>query len=122
MSKFNGNLTVTKIGGRFWRVAQGFSFISDKFEPVEIPQGFDTDFASIPRAVWWILPPDGQYSQAACLHDFLYQKRKDLTFEGPKRSRKECDQIFLEAMKTLGVGYFTRYAMYNAVRFFGGFH
>lgn len=119
MAKFDDDLTVTKIGGRRWRVEDGFTFFSDRFQPVRVPKGFETDFASVPRAVWWLFPPDGQYAQSAVTHDYLYQMRKDLTFKGPKRSRKECDQIFLEAMETLGVNAFTRNSMYAAVRGFG---
>ena len=122
MSKFSAPLTVTKVGGMNWRVEKSFVFTSDKFAPVPVPKGLEVDFASIPRYLWWLLPPDGQYSQAATMHDFLYKSRKDLTFAGIKRSQKECDQLFLEAMIDLGVGVFARQSMYRAVRLFGRFH
>lgn len=122
MPKFTNPLTVTKVGEGTWKVARKFSFISDKFTQVDVPLAFQTDFASVPRYLWAIFPPDGQYSQAAVTHDFLYQKRKDLTYTGPKRERKECDEIFLEAMKCLGVGVFKRQLMYRAVRMFGWSH
>lgn len=121
-NKFSDPLTVTKVGGGRWRVAESFTFTPAKFAPVKVPKGFETDFASVPRYLWAFFPPDGQYSQAAVTHDFLYQKMKDLTWVGPKRSRKECDQIFLEAMKELGVGVWKRQVMYRAVRLFGWAH
>jgi|SRR3990167_2545512 len=115
MSSFTEPLTVTKITGGKWRVARAFRYYvgaegSNDF--IDVPEGYETDFASVPRGLWNILPPDGTYSQAAVLHDFLYGKRL--------RPRKECDKIFLEAMKVLKVSWWKRRLMYRAVRIFGG--
>lgn len=38
---------------------------------VDIESGFLTDGATIPRALWWLLPPLGEYTQATTLHDKL---------------------------------------------------
>lgn len=80
---------------------------------IEVYQGFDFDGASIPRAFWSIIgsPMFGKHVRAACLHDALYASRL--------LPREECDDLFLEAMEIDGVGWFTRYAMYNAVRLAG---
>jgi hypothetical protein len=80
---------------------------------IEVPEGFVTDFASVPRLFWRIVPPWGRYSPAAVVHDYLYQSAKV--------SRKEADDIFLELMARLGVPRWKRYTMYWAVRGFGGF-
>ena len=77
-----------------------------------IPKGFITDFASVPKAFWSILPPMGKYGLAALLHDYLY--RTGLV------SRKEADKLFLKMMKKLGVSRWKRIVMYLAVRVFGG--
>lgn len=79
-----------------------------------VPAGFQTDFASIPRIFWNILPPIGPYAQAAVVHDYLYQ-------QGNVR-RKTADLNFLNIMKTDGVNFFVRYLMYYAVRIFGRKH
>lgn len=79
-----------------------------------VPAGFETDFASIPRIFWNILPPIGSYAQAAVVHDYLYQTRKI--------SRKEADLTFLLLMKSDGVNFLIRTIMYWAVRLFGGSH
>ena len=42
------------------------------YEPVQVPVGFVTDFASIPRLFWSLLRPDGLYAYAAIIHDYLY--------------------------------------------------
>lgn len=114
MSSFTKPLTVTKIGPRLWRVERQFTYFigeEDSDEFVIVPKGFETDFASVPRLFWTLIPPDGTYTQAAVLHDFLYFKKLYV--------RKRCDEIFLEAMKVLKVNWFKRRIMYWAVRAFG---
>lgn len=39
---------------------------------VTVEAGFVTDLASVPRPLYWFLPPDGPWAQAAVLHDWLY--------------------------------------------------
>lgn len=79
-----------------------------------VPKGFETDFASVPKIFWNILPPIGLYAQAAIVHDYLYQTGKV--------SRAEADEIFREIMKQDGVSFIVRNVMYAAVRIFGGSH
>ena len=114
MSSFTKPLTVKKLKNNNWEVATGFKYYigkEDSDDFVFIPTGFQTDFASVPRLFWTILPPDGKYTQAAVLHDFLYSKQE--------RIRVKCDCIFLEAMGVLGVSWWKRRIMYHAVRMFG---
>jgi hypothetical protein len=77
---------------------------------IVVPTGFTTDLASIPRLLWFIFPPTGSYGKAAIIHDYLIVENK--------RTRKECDDIFLEAMKVDDVGFFTRNIIYLGVRFY----
>lgn len=94
---------------------------------VTVPVGFRTDFASIPRPFRNLFSAVGKYSKAAVVHDFLYNGGwvtqiliDDVTGDTFERhwhpTRKEADDIFLEAMKVLGVGWFTRTSVYLAVR------
>lgn len=76
-----------------------------------VPEGFTTDFASVPRLLWRLVPPWGPYSPAAVVHDYLYR-----TGTG---TRPAADAVFLSLMKRLGVPAWKRYAMYAAVRAFG---
>jgi hypothetical protein len=80
---------------------------------IDVPAGFETDFASVPQLFWNILPPCGSYGKAAVIHDAIYR-----TATLPI-TRAEADAIFLEAMTFLGVGWFTRTIMYIGVRIFG---
>lgn len=77
---------------------------------VTVPKGFLTDFASVPKCLWSICPPRGKYTQAAVLHDYLYQ-----TGAG----RNYADEWFLIFMEELGVSWWRRRAMWAAVRVFG---
>ncbi|MDI5166053.1 DUF1353 domain-containing protein, partial [Salmonella enterica subsp. enterica serovar Montevideo] len=37
----------------------------DKNDVIEVPVGFVTDLATVPRIFWSLLPPDGEYAKAA---------------------------------------------------------
>lgn len=78
-----------------------------------VPKGFKSDMASVPRFLWPLLPPHGRVKKAAILHDWLYSQ--------PKIDRAFADLLFLEAMKSDGVPWLQRWAMYLGVRAFGGF-
>lgn len=113
-SSFTRPLTVTKIDARQWRVERQFIYFigsEDSDEFITVPKGFITDFASVPRLFWIFIPPDGKYTQACVLHDYLYHKQL--------YSRKESDTIFLEAMKVSKVFWLKRRIIYRAVRLFG---
>ncbi|MFQ5792961.1 MAG: DUF1353 domain-containing protein, partial [Acidobacteriota bacterium] len=78
---------------------------------IEVPVGFQTDFASIPRVFWIFLPKWGTYGNASVIHDWLYWEQS--------RLRSKADAIFREAMGVLGVRAAVRQVMYWAVRSFG---
>lgn len=84
----------------------------DSGDVITVPAGFRTDFASVPRVLWTIVPPVGLYGKAAVVHDYLYILQD--------RTRLEADRIFLEAMEVLGVPKIQRTLMYQAVRLGGG--
>ncbi|MDQ3305568.1 MAG: DUF1353 domain-containing protein [Actinomycetota bacterium] len=116
MSQFTAPLLVTPLDdGETWII------VSDDFrydvghegsdDRVEVPQWMATDFASVPRPIWWFAAPWGRHGHAAVLHDAGYYLQD--------RSRAEYDRIFLEAMGVLGVGRLKRRLMYLAVHWFG---
>ncbi|SRR6266851_1152814 len=84
----------------------------ERFRRVDVPVGFITDFASIPAPFWPLLPPDGEYTYPAIVHDFLYWDQG--------RSRDEADEIFKFGMEDLRVPRWKIEAIYGAVRVFGG--
>ncbi len=80
---------------------------------IDIPTGFVTDFASIPKTLHFLIHPFGRHAPAAVIHDYLYAL-------GQERARRYADLVFLEAMRESGVPWLRRSAMYRMVRMFGG--
>ncbi len=87
---------------------------------ITVLAGFETDLASIPPMFRSIIPVNGQHRLAAIVHDDIYSKKGKMSFG--VLTRAQADRIFLEAMKELGVGFFTRQLMYAAVRAGGWSH
>ena len=75
---------------------------------VVVPEGFETDLASIPRIARVFIVKNGLHRAAAIVHDYLC--RLGLLF-----SRVQADRIFLEAMKVCGVPLVRRRLMFWAV-------
>ena len=90
--------------GRHWMVMAPFRYrIGFAQSPVyvDVPTGFVTDFASIPKPFWMLTPPFGFYSKPAAAHDKLYHDGI-VQIEGqPDRAitQIEADMIFDQAMK-----------------------
>jgi hypothetical protein len=98
--------------GIFWVLQRQFEYqILDTDIVVTVPQGFVTDYASIPRVFWSVLAPYGRYGSPAIIHDFLYWDQSC--------TREEADGLFDLAMQEQGVPNATRIAIYAAVRFAG---
>ena len=108
---------------RRWRVLEPFEYVATVGTTswtITVPVGFITDFASIPRALWSILPPTGRYGKAAVIHDFLYiQANATIPGTTTVLLKAMADKIFLDAMTELGVPAWQRYPMYEGVRLFG---
>ncbi len=116
MSNFTDPLILLNIDGNLWKTEREFSYhvgSEDSADIITVPKGFLTDLASVPWPTSMLIPKSGKFNQAAVLHDYLYTIQT--------RPRSECDKIFLESMKNLGVNWFLRGIMYRAVRIGGGF-
>jgi len=78
---------------------------------IRIPDGFETDFASIPRILRNILSRQGVYNRAAIIHDYLCEHRNI--------PRALTDEIFNVIMYKIGVPWYKRYPIYRCVRTYG---
>lgn len=97
------------------RLTAGFTYHvgdEDSGIVVDVPAGFETDFASVPRATSKLIRPDGVLAKPGTLHDYLYRRGKV--------SRLVADLYFWEAMGIAGVPLWERICCFLAVRFFGG--
>ncbi len=107
---------------RFEVYEKPFCYVTDKGEIIRIPVGFKTDFASVPTAFSWLVSRTGIYNEATVVHDYLcYEANKVEDDRLRKAARKKADKLFLEAMKSLGVGTLKRGIMYRGVRTFSMF-
>lgn len=97
--------TVNPIG---WRPNMGQSGP----EAVEVPAGFVTDLASIPRIFWSLLPSDGNYAYSAVIHDYLYWTQT--------MSREDADRVFALSMADFDISPTTINLIHTAVRKLGG--
>lgn len=115
MAQFLSELDVKlKENDRCWTLGTPLVYQSDLLGKITVPSGFETDFASVPRVpVFFTLFGDRAHREAV-LHDYLY--RCD---SSPVVERSQADNVFLEAMKERGKGFFVRYAMYWGVRLGG---
>lgn len=112
----SGSLHVSRFVEPFYYLTKPISWIPNatqtkRVNPVVVPKGFVTDFASIPRVFWSTLRPDGEYAYAAIIHDYLYWVQAE--------SREDADLVFKLGMENLGVGAAKISLIYNAVRIFG---
>ena len=100
--------------GKHWILRETLVYqhpVSEKI--IEVPRGFVTDLASVPRLFWSVFPPCDTYTSSAVIHDYLYW------FQLDECDRKCADNVLRLAMKEAGVEKVTRDAIYNAVRIGG---
>jgi hypothetical protein len=79
---------------------------------IEVPEGFVTDYATIPAGFRGLFERQGRYSRAAVIHDYLYWSQIC--------TKKQADNIFKIAMIELKVPAWQREPIYQAVSLMGG--
>ena len=76
-----------------------------------VPAGFRSDGASVPWLFWWFMPPRGDHTRAAILHDYFC--------DHPEVCRQRtADALFVEMLVHLGVPIWRRVPAYLAVRIY----
>lgn len=110
---FTGPVVVQEVDrgdGSRWQLVEPLTY-QGRADPFVVPTGFETDFASVPRAFTWLIPRYGRYTKAAILHDFLSQRAAAGEF-----AWVDADGIFRRTMRELGVRLLRRWLMWAAVR------
>ena len=108
-----------RIDGKWTRVAileAEFIYDSPTLGIIQVPFGFESDGASVPKTLWNLYPPFGKYLEAAVIHDWFCVLGHAGT--SPISSQRAA-KLFLEIMKVIGVGKWKRTKMYWAVRLAG---
>jgi hypothetical protein len=93
------------------------SYITSLGDRIIVPKHFKTNFASVPRlAKFYIDDDDWQIRAPSVVHDYLYSAESaDLGF-----TRKQADEVLLEAMMGLGMRKTKALLIYFVLRLFGG--
>lgn len=86
-------------------------FFECGFGRVNVPKGYITNGANIPRMLWSIYPPNSpEYLSAVVVHDFLCDEAKSY------EDYQKADKVFFIALKELDVGWFKSAIFYHACR------
>lgn len=102
--------------GVHWSLLEEFDYTTDEGMLIRCPKGMVTDFASVPKLFWNILPPWGKYGKAALVHDFLYSHHRSTRLG---YSRSQADWILVQAMVDCGCNRLECIVIYLAVRLGG---
>ena len=94
MACFLNNPAVSWVGGRYpWRLEQPLVYKSDILGHIVVPEGYCTDFASVPRIPGVFALTGDRATLASIVHDYLYDARPDNV------TRRQADRVFREAMR-----------------------
>jgi hypothetical protein len=111
MSRFLTPLRAEK-SGSVWTILQPMIYESDVAQRVFIvPEGFVTDFASVPRIPLAFLLTGDSAHEAAVIHDFIYSRGIV--------SRSQADAVFREAAQVTGESGWRSWLMWAGVRLGG---
>ena len=102
-----------KGAGRLMRLLEDFSYIDPQGTVWTARKGYETDGASIPKAVWSLVggPFEGLYRDAAIIHDW-YCYKKDKPW-------RDVHRVFYYASRAAGVQELEAKKLYLAVRIGG---
>ena len=84
-----------------------------------IPEGFITDFSTVPRILWPIIPPHAKAMAPSILHDYMYVAHPFSDRMSEKEERLFADNYFKMTLTQQGLPKWQVSAMYWAVRLFG---
>ena len=97
-------------GDKVWMLESPLIYYSPLVGRIQVPAGFYTDFASVPRLpIAFALFGDKAHREGV-IHDYLF--RKDAI---PETCFSKANRVFLEAMESRGKSIFVRWPMYLAV-------
>ena len=98
--------------GRKVTLKEPYAFVDPAGKEWNVPDGYKTDGASVPSALWALYPPfSGSYRSAAVIHDYYC--------DNMERSWQDTHKVFYFAMRAAHVDERTAKVMYSAVYLFG---
>ena len=107
-------ITLDYIGGKKgkkWVISSAITYTLSNGDIITIPEGFETDLSSVPKILWGIFPPYGNFLLAALVHDYLYVTKY-------KEDRAFADREMLIISNKLHSNKLDNYLRYYAVVLF----
>lgn len=96
-----------------WYLVRDYSWDVMTGSTITVPEGFVTDYASIPAAAQLIIPKNGPYSRAAIIHDYLYWRGDEVC------TKTQADKIMYLGMWEQGADKDDRDTIYAQLQNFG---
>jgi len=111
MAKFLTELDARLIkDDKIWKLDLPLEYESDILGLITVPEGFETDLASVPRVPIVYMFWGGKAHREGVLHDYLW--RVDSI---PSATYSQGNAVFFEAMKCRGKPVYVRYPMWWGV-------
>lgn len=96
---------------KFWKLKKSIDIQLSNGEAITIPEGMMTDLSSVPKFLWSIVRPFGNFILAALVHDYLYIYKP--------YSRAFADKEMLLISNKINRNKLDNYTRYVFVRAFG---
>lgn len=112
--RFIGRVAIYQLEGHeghWFCLLEDLSYEDEDGSIYTAPAGTLTDFASIPRAVWWLWPRQGKHSAASVIHDRECSLKR---LPSPK-----VHGIYRRALKACQCSTVTQWVHWTMVRLFG---
>jgi hypothetical protein len=105
-------IRVEQVGDVLWKLLATVVYLG-RYGTYTVPVGYLTDFASVPRWLWWFTPQSGRWNGAAIVHDWLITNGLlgEIDITSP-----QVDAEFRHALHACGVGLIRRWLMWAGVR------
>lgn len=112
MGFISKRIQVEQAGDVTWRLLAPVLYLG-RYGTYMVRSGYVTDFASVPRWLWWFTPQSGRWNAAAIIHDWLITNglKGEIDITSP-----QVDAEFRVALKELNVGFIRRWLMWAGVR------
>ena len=98
MGTFSEPLLIKELGYKQWEVVRSFTYTTTAGLVIPVNRGFQCDLASVGRWFKSIVDTPSYWTQAAVVHDKLYDNNRRSS--GVLITRKEADQVLREGMAT----------------------
>lgn len=93
MGKFLSELDVSKLSQREWKLREPLVYKSNTVGVIVVPEGFVTNFGSVPRLPLMYMLFGGVGDEACTLHDWLYADPHKPISGGVSVGRSTADKV-----------------------------